>query len=82
MVTVDQESRTLFDRETKQIHKIQIEFLTVTADKMAVAIKNNVVLSRVVEFTRCGWPSLQRDTYLLPYFQVRNDLTIEDRCLL
>ena len=53
-----------------------------TADKVAVAIKNDVVLSRVIEFTRSVWPSLQPDTNLLPYFPVRNELTIEDGCLL
>ena len=64
MATVDQESRTLFDRETEQIHKIQMKNLPVTADKVALAIKNDVVLSRVMEFTRSGWPSLQPDINL------------------
>ena len=82
MATVDQESRTLFDRETEQIHKIQMKKLPVTADKVALAIKNDVVHSRLMEFTRSGWPSLQPDTNLLPHFRVRNELTIEDGCLL
>ena len=51
MATVDQEPRTLFDRETEHIHNIQMKKMPVTVDKVAVAIKNDVVLVRVIEFT-------------------------------
>ncbi|XP_062575345.1 uncharacterized protein K02A2.6-like [Saccostrea cucullata] len=76
------DSRTQLDKETELIHKIQIQNLPVTADKVAAATKNDVVLSRVMEFTRSGWPSSQPDINLLPYFRVRSELTIEDGCLL
>ena len=55
--------------------------LPLTAEKVSVAIKNYIVLSRVMEFTRSAWPNLQPNTNLLPYFRVRNKLTIEDGCL-
>ncbi|XP_062588413.1 uncharacterized protein K02A2.6-like [Saccostrea cucullata] len=76
------DSRTQLDKEIELIHKIQIQNLPVTADKVAAATKNDVVLSRVMEFTRSGWPSSQPDINLLPYFRVRSELTIEDGCLL
>lgn len=53
-----------------------------TAEKVAAATKNDIVLSRVVEFTKSGWPSSQPDPHLLPFFRIRNELTMEDGCLL
>lgn len=76
------ESRTVFDTETELIHRIQLQNLPVTAEKVAAPTKNDIVLSRVVEFTKSGWPSPQPDPNLLPFYRIRNELTIEDGCLL
>lgn len=81
-VAEEGESRTVFDRETELIHRIQLQNLPVTAEKVAAATKNDIVLSRVMEFTKTGWPSSQPDPNLLPFFRIRNELTIEDGCLL
>ena len=72
---------TLFDRKTEQIHKIQKK---ITCDYVQTGCGNKewCGISRVMEFSRSGLSSLQHDTKLLPYFRVRNELTIQDGCLL
>lgn len=64
------------------MHRIQLRNLSVTAEKVSAATKRDIVLSRVVEFTRRGLPSSQQDPYLMAFFWIRNELTIDDRCLL
>ena len=59
----------------------QVEALPVTAKTIQRASRTDPVLSKVILYTRKGWPSSVRDT-LKPYFQRRHELTVEENCLL
>lgn len=54
---------TVFNRETDLIHRKQVQNLPVTTEKKAAAKKNDIVSSRVVEFTISGWPSSHPSHY-------------------
>lgn len=71
----------MFERETELIHRKQVRNSLMTAEKEAAVTKNDAVLSRVVEFTKSGWPSSYPDSNLFPFFRKCNELTIEDGCL-
>lgn len=42
----------------------------------------DVILSKVLDITRIGWPSHCSDVSILPYFKLRHELSIEQNCLL
>ena len=59
-----------------------MEELPVTAMKIAAATKQDVVLAKVFHLTSTGWPSVCADPEIKPYFSRRNEISIEDGCLL
>ena len=59
----------------------QFEELKVTTKQVAQSIRKNPQLSKVLHFVQTGWPT-QCDPELHPYFNQRNELTIEENCLL
>ena len=44
--------------------------------------RTDVVLSQVVNFVQHGWPSRNKDEALQPYFERKQELIIQDGCLL
>lgn len=58
----------------------QIETLPVTA-QLDTATNRDPVLSRVLRYTKQGWPSEITD-FLKPYWHHRLELYIEDNCIL
>ena len=44
--------------------------------------RTDVVLSQVVKFVQHGWPSRNKDEALQPYFERKQELSIQDGCLL
>ncbi|OWF38171.1 Uncharacterized protein K02A2.6 [Mizuhopecten yessoensis] len=61
---------------------MQVNNLTVTASRIAAATKADPIRSRVMEFTRSGWPNVHSKDDLQPYHRIREELTIEEGCLL
>ena len=59
----------------------RIESLPVTAQAIHQASRNDPILSKVSQYTRWGWPT-QVPESLKSFFTRRNELTLEDDCLL
>lgn len=70
-VTEKGESRTVFDRETELIHRIQLRNVPVAA-----ATKNDIVLSHVVELIKIGCEA-HNQTKTCSTLSISNKLTIE-----
>ena len=69
--------------EVQKLHHIQVSNLPVNANNIKAATKDDKVLSRVVHYTITGWPSETEITpELMPFYRVRDSLTVEDGCLL
>jgi len=56
------------------------KFLTV--DSVAHYTCNDPFLSKVAELTYLGWPAHCRDSTLKPFFELRNALSLERKCLM
>ena len=59
----------------------QIESLPVTSAQLQQATNRDILLSKVVSYTKRGWPN-QIGEALRPFWNRRHELTIEDNCLL
>ena len=59
----------------------QVEALPLTAKQLAAATRSDPVLSRVVQYTRSGWPA-QPPQDCQAYYRHRFELTVEGQCLL
>ena len=69
------------DVETTLFNIAQIECLPVTAEQVQRATAKDVILSHVLQFTKYGWPTAVNES-LLPYFNKRQEITVEGGCLL
>ena len=67
--------------EVKLINSLQIGSLPLTAGQIRKATRADPVLSRVVEYTMTGWAD-DENPAIQTYYQRRNELTVEDGCLL
>ena len=52
-----------------------------TAVELRSATRSDVILSKVLRYTKYGWPASVPDS-LKPYFYRRNELTLEEDCVL
>ena len=59
----------------------QMEALPVTVRQLRAATAADPVLSKVFRYTRGRWPR-EIPAYLRPYFHRRNELTVEEGCVL
>ena len=59
----------------------QIEALPVSATELRSMTRNDPLLSKVLQYTRKGWPS-SVPAPLKPYFHRREELTLENDCVL
>ena len=61
------------------LHNIaQLESLPVTVAKLQTHTRNDVILSKVCEFTVEGWSETQ-DSALSPYYHRKEELTVDSR---
>ena len=80
-------SRLPLDRVPKQLSEAQvfnihqIEVLPVTSKTIRTATQRDPVLSRVLMYTRKGWPN-PVPKLLQPYFSRLSELSVEEGCLL
>ncbi len=59
----------------------QMEAIPVTSEQLRMATRRDPILSRVVTYTKRGWPPAhQLPEVLRPYSNRRNELTIENEC--
>ena len=59
-----------------------IDSLPVTAKDVARLTSKDCILVKVLEYTLSGWPPYVNEPTLMPYWQRRNELSVEDNCLL
>ena len=59
----------------------QLDSLPVTAQQLGQATRKDVILSKVWRYSKLGWPQKAPD-YLCPYWNRRNELTLEGDCLM
>ena len=70
------------DVDENYIFHTYVDSLPVTAQKIAKIVQKDPVLSRVYEYTLSGWSKECKDESLQPYWNRRDELSIEDGCLL
>ena len=58
-----------------------IDVLPVSADMIRPATQRDPILSRVVEYTKHGWPP-STEKEMKPFQRRKNELTLEDGCLM
>ena len=71
--------------EERAVFKVEerlVECLPITHKEISHATRNDLVLSRVLEFVKSGWPQHVEDLRLKPFFPRRYELSIEQDCLL
>lgn len=56
--------------------------LPITAKNVADSTNTDILLVKVYEYTASGWPNYTDDDDLRPFWNKRQELTIEDDCLL
>ena len=59
----------------------QLDSLPVTAEQIWKATRNNLLLSKVRQYTLTGWPQ-NYEQALTPYYQRKNELSVECGCLM
>lgn len=65
------------------LNRVQVHTLPIKAAMIARETRNNPVLSKVLYLTRNGWPEAEDlHTDLQPYYNRRNEISIEEGCLL
>lgn len=71
------------DQEELAVHQVShVDDLPVTSKLIAAATRKDVVLSRVLDFTMIGWPDHVDNSDLQPYFKIRNELSVDQDCIL
>ena len=64
-----------------KIEERLVNCLPITHKEIGHATRVDPVLSRVLEFVRCGWPQQIEGLLLKPFFHRRYELSVEQDCL-
>ena len=64
------------------VHEEKLDDLPVKASDIATATSKDPVLKQVKHFVLKGWPRQAPNQALVPYFRRRNDLTIQNGCII
>ena len=71
------------DEESEDVKRIQVARVPINAKQLQEDTVRDLVLSRVIPFTLCGWPDKSEvPDNLKSYFAKRIEFTVEDGCLL
>ena len=70
------------DNEVFHVEEKRLDSLPITSKEIKNATRVDPVLSRVLRFLKCGWPTVVRDERLKPYFNRNYELTVEQDCIL
>ena len=68
-------------QESTVFNIAQIDTLPVTAKQLKAATHQDSVLSKVLLYTKCGWP-LTIPEVLKPYWKRRLEISLEDECII
>ena len=75
----------IIESEEDAVFRVEDKMLSglpVTSNDIQRNTQRDPVLSRVLEFTRTGWPTEVDDLRLKPYYNRRHELSIEQDCIL
>ena len=70
------------DDDENYVFKTDVDCLPITAKQIAKDTSKDSVLVKVFEFSSSGWPNYCDQPELQPYWKLRDDISIEDGCLL
>ena len=68
-------------QESSVFNLARIDTLPVTAKQLKAATRHDPLLSKVLLYTKCGWPSTFLEV-LQPYWKRRLELSLEDECVM
>ena len=68
-------------QESTVFNIAQIDTLPVTVKQLKAATRQDSVLSKVLLYTKCGWPSTIPEV-LKPYWKRRLEISLEDECII
>ena len=68
-------------QESSVFNVAQIDTLPVTVKQLKAATRHDPLLSKVLLYTKCGWPSTVLKV-LQPYWKCRLELSLEDECVM
>ena len=68
-------------QESSVFNVAQIDTLPFTAKQLKAATRHDPLLSKVLLYTKCGWPSTVSEV-LQPYWKRRLELSLEDECVM
>ena len=72
-------------KEKEEVFRIEdkiLENMPITSKSIRQATQKDPVLSRVLEFTRTGWPAEVDDLRFKPYFNRKHEISIEQDCVM
>ena len=64
-----------------EVFTTELIHVPVTSKEIGEVSKKDPIISNVIDFILCGWPSKVNEQ-LQPYFCRRNELTVEGSCLI
>ena len=73
---------SIFWQEATNVNKVQVNSLPITEKNIAKAIEQDKRLPHVVYYTVYGWPQESCSPALTPYHRIKEELTLEEGCLL
>ena len=77
------QSEDLPDSDSVELYNLsQIDSLPVSASDVKRETRRDPTLSKVFDFTLNGWTDKPQDERLKPYYTRRNELSVENRCLM
>ena len=77
------QSEDLPDSDSVELYNLsQIDSLPVSASDVKRETRRDPTLSKVLDFTLSGWTDKPQDERLKPYYTRRNELSVENGCLM
>ena len=70
------------DEEVFRVEEKQLDSLPITSKEIWNATRADPILSRILQFLKCGWPISIQDDRLKPFYNRRYELTVEQDCIL
>ena len=74
--------KQVIDPEENFVFSTVVDELPIDAKRIAECTRKDSLLTRVYEYTISGWMAHCEDESLQPYWNVRNELSVDDGCLL
>ena len=70
------------DEEVFRVEEKQLNSLPITSKETRNATRADPILSRILQFLKCGWPISVQDDCLKPFYNSRYELAVKQDCIL